>query len=314
MSTFDVIIPFYNTRLEYMREAVNSVLAQTYPNWIAYVVNDGSSEQSSHELEAFLTECADPRIVYISQENRGLSGARNAGIRRGKSPYVAILDSDDLWFPDKLATQLPILDHDPSVIVSCATADEIIGEQVLPYQTGRLSWMVNADPEELFIRVLQNNTIGGNSAVFRRHEAEMAGLYDESFDCMEDKEFWLRLMLCGYRFHYLEVPLGIYRLHPESLSRKTEKMFRGRMRLIEKLDRTIGQAPTSWTRLDWPVSRAGMIRNAYIEAGEESIASGDYHKAIYYSLPNRSGLSHRSGLLALRSVYGAVRSAFGLGK
>src|SRR4051794_10243350 len=100
-----VIIPAYNSAA-YIAEAVDSVLRQTFDDYEIVVVNDGSSD--TDQLERVLREydrCAD-RLIYLKQENRGPGGARNAGIRRARGRFVALLDSDAVWLPDFLAEQI----------------------------------------------------------------------------------------------------------------------------------------------------------------------------------------------------------------
>lgn len=101
-----VIIPFYNN-LYWLKQAVNSVLAQTYPNIEIIVINDGSRE----DLTTFLLEYEN-KIVYVSQKNRGPGAARNKGIEIAKGEYICFLDSDDLWLPYKVEIQLSfMLEH-----------------------------------------------------------------------------------------------------------------------------------------------------------------------------------------------------------
>ncbi|NIW46854.1 MAG: glycosyltransferase, partial [Gammaproteobacteria bacterium] len=94
MSTVSVIIPAYNQG-HYLGECVQSVLDQTYPDFEIIIVNDGSTDNTQRVAKSF----SDPRIKYIYQENRGLSGARNTGIRNAIGTYVTYLDSDDLFLP-----------------------------------------------------------------------------------------------------------------------------------------------------------------------------------------------------------------------
>jgi len=105
-----VIIPIYN-RIDYIHEAINSVLEQTYKEYEIIVVNDGSSVNVKEALEPYRD-----RIVYLyHQENRGIAAARNTGIKGSKGKYIALLDEDDLFEPQKLEIQVPILENNPEV-------------------------------------------------------------------------------------------------------------------------------------------------------------------------------------------------------
>jgi GT2 family glycosyltransferase len=108
-----VIIPFYNTPPEFMREAVESVIQQTYPKWELLLVDDGDSGPAT-ELACSYVEQYPGRIIYIEHEghaNIGQSASRNVGITKAKGKYIAVLDSDDIWLPEKLATQVYTLEE-----------------------------------------------------------------------------------------------------------------------------------------------------------------------------------------------------------
>jgi len=105
-----VIIPAYNQGL-YLKEAIQSVLDQTYPNFDLVIVDDGSTDDTAEVVHRF----RDQRIRYIYQENRGLSAARNTGIQHSDGELLTFLDSDDLFFPDKLEVLVAELEQHPEV-------------------------------------------------------------------------------------------------------------------------------------------------------------------------------------------------------
>ena len=111
-----VIIPAYNTAA-YITETLDSVFAQTFKDFEVIVVNDGSPD--TEDLERVLQPYR-ARIVYVKQENRGVSGARNAGILRARGEFLAFLDSDDVWLPDYLAEQMKFLEAHPHLVASIA--------------------------------------------------------------------------------------------------------------------------------------------------------------------------------------------------
>lgn len=105
MKTVSVIIPFYN-HIDWLYEAIESVLAQTYPIYEIIIVNDGSSEDMSKFLETY-----GNRIIYVYQENAGPAAARNNGISRATGDYIAFEDSDDLWLPTKIEKQIAFMEE-----------------------------------------------------------------------------------------------------------------------------------------------------------------------------------------------------------
>src|SRR5438105_1307294 len=104
-----IIIPAYNVA-QYIGETLDSVIQQSYTDYEAIVINDGSTDGTERALEPFRD-----RIIYTRQENRGLSGARNTGLRIARGRYVALLDSDDLWMPHYLEQLVPRLEADPQI-------------------------------------------------------------------------------------------------------------------------------------------------------------------------------------------------------
>ncbi|MCK4819314.1 glycosyltransferase family 2 protein, partial [bacterium] len=105
-----VIIPTCN-RAEYITQAIDSVLAQTYTDYEIIVVDDGSTDNTKEVMEPYMD-----RIRYIYQENAGVSAARNTGIKAAKGDWVAFLDSDDEWLPGKLAVQIRAVERHPQLV------------------------------------------------------------------------------------------------------------------------------------------------------------------------------------------------------
>src|SRR5579864_8740685 len=104
-----VVIPAYNAA-RFLGDAIQSVLNQTYSNFEVVVVNDGSTDDTESVVRSF-----GDRLFYVKQANKGVSAARNEGIKRARGQYVAFLDSDDVWLPTKLAEQIPFLEQNPEV-------------------------------------------------------------------------------------------------------------------------------------------------------------------------------------------------------
>ena len=111
--TISVIIPAYNVAA-YIGETLDSLLAQTYPDYEAVIVNDGSTDDTEQVIASYRASLGD-RLVYVKQANGGLANARNAGLRVARGRYIALLDSDDLWAPEFLAKMLALLESDPTL-------------------------------------------------------------------------------------------------------------------------------------------------------------------------------------------------------
>lgn len=223
-----VIMPAYRVS-EYIGEAISSVLNQTLSNYEIIVVNDGSPD--TVELESEL-ERYRGRIVYIKQENRGCSAARNIGIQMARGKYIALLDPDDLWEPDYLAEQLGILEADPGIDVLYCDA-LIFGDSNL---AGRRFMDVMPSQGEVTFESLITQRCNVMISVTARHETVLrAGLFDESLRSAEDFDMWLRIVQQGGRIKYHNKVLVKYRRHSTSLSADPVWMCRHILKVFDNV-------------------------------------------------------------------------------
>ena len=196
--TFSVVIPLYNTE-RYIADALNCVANQTFPDFEVIVVNDQSNDHGPAIATRFAA--ADNRFRVVSQENRGLAGARNTGIRESRGRYIALLDADDLWDAEKLAKHFAHLEANPRVGVSYAPS-RMIDEDGRLLRATQWPRLDNVDAEHVFCR----NPVGnGSAAVLRRAalddiaftidapEGNRVCWFDESFRQSEDIECWSRM-------------------------------------------------------------------------------------------------------------------------
>lgn len=203
-----VIIPTHN-RGRMLTEAIDSVLAQEYRPVELIIVDDGSTDNTSEVLQNY-----GPCLSRIRQENRGVSAARNAGISAASGEYIAFLDSDDLWLPQKLASQAAFFDHHPEALI-CQTEEIWIrnGRRVNPKLRHRkVSGMI-------FEPSLHLCLVSPSAVMIRRPLFEKVGLFNESLPACEDYDLWLRVS-CRYPIHLIPDPLIIKRGgHPDQLSK-----------------------------------------------------------------------------------------------
>jgi glycosyltransferase involved in cell wall biosynthesis len=223
-------MPVYQGR-EHLAAAIESVLAQTFERLELLVVDDGSTDGSSAIARTYAGR--DPRVHYRRQENAGQGAARNAGIGVARGEAVAFLDQDDLWLPDKLARQLPLLD-DTTVVYS----DTYILRDGGRNREERFSdhlygWPVPATLGSLIV----GNTIPVLTALLsRRLLLAHGGLTsDPALKGVDDYDLWLRLAAAGVRFSYVPEPLAVYRVHKAAMSADQVGMASARLALFEKL-------------------------------------------------------------------------------
>jgi glycosyltransferase involved in cell wall biosynthesis len=198
--------------LEYLGAVLESIHRQTYPHVEIIVVDDDSGEESRVQLQQLLT----PEVTLLRHpERRGQGGARNTGIRHARGQYIAFLDSDDLWLPEKLAAQVRILrEHPEAGLTYCGFT--CIDEADQPLRKQHESWHYSG---WTFPRMMQFCFIKSPSTTLIPREVLLAsGLFDERFKAAEDWELWLRLTR---QFPIIADPTihTLYRIHSRQISR-----------------------------------------------------------------------------------------------
>lgn len=177
-----VILPTYN-RAWTLENAIDSVLAQDYPAIELIVVNDGSNDDTGTLLNQYRGQ-----LTVITQENKGVSAARNAGIRQCHGEFVALLDSDDEWRPEKISCQVAFFDNHPEAMI-CQTEEIWIrnGRRVNPkIKHKKPSGMI-------FEPSLHLCLVSPSAVMMRRKLFDLKGFFDESFTVCEDYDLWLRI-------------------------------------------------------------------------------------------------------------------------
>jgi glycosyltransferase involved in cell wall biosynthesis len=222
MPTVSVIIPTYN-RARARAEAIQSVMAQDYHDFEIIVVDDGSTDSTAEILQAF------PEVLVVRQARQGVSAARNVGMAHASGPLIAFLDSDDLWLPAKLSTQVAFFDSRPDALL-CQTEEIWIrnGIRVNPKNRHKkLSGMI-------FERSLELCIVSPSAVMTRSSLFDKVGGFDESFPVCEDYDLWLRVA-CRFPVYLIDVPLVIKRGgHPDQLSRK-RGIDRYRIQALKKI-------------------------------------------------------------------------------
>jgi glycosyltransferase involved in cell wall biosynthesis len=217
-----VVIPAYNSA-DYTVETVESVLAQTYRNREIIVVDDGSTDHTHDELKRFGDE-----IKYIYKENGGACSARNLGIGESTGEYVACLDCDDLWLPDKLEYSVAMLDHNPDLALSFTACDLIDGAGE---KTGQVECRV--DLSKAYKELLYQNYITAPTVVMRRSCLESVGRFDERIFIPADWDLWLRLAR-RYPIGYIDQSLSQYRVTSAYSQRNLKQLFAEAMYVLDK--------------------------------------------------------------------------------
>lgn len=210
-----VIIPAYQAAGR-IRETLDSVFAQSYTNFEVMLVNDGSPDTEA--LEQAIRTYGE-RLIYIRQENRGPSGARNTAIRAARGKYIACLDSDDIYLPEHLARLVPLLEEQGLDLVYCDSNFIRDGAPVGRAFVGRAFERQPQSPPVTFEKLLTEECSVTTSAVVASRQAMIdAGLFDEGYRRSEDFDLWLRMCFRGAKMDLLR-QVGIeHRLLPGGLA------------------------------------------------------------------------------------------------
>lgn len=198
--TVSVIIPVYN-RAHLLHRALDSVVAQTFKDIEILVIDDCSRD----DPYSVIKEYKDSRIKYIKQkENQGVAAARNRGLREAQAPFVAFLDDDDEWLPEKLSKQVELFLQSPPEVGLIYTGVETVMDE------GHTEIQLPTERGNVYGRLLVKNCIhGGSSAMIRRNLITNVGFFDENLLAIEDYEYWLRISRY-YNFDFIEEPLVRY--------------------------------------------------------------------------------------------------------
>jgi glycosyltransferase involved in cell wall biosynthesis len=292
-----VIIPAYN-REQFVGGAVRSAFEQSRPPAQVIVVDDGSTDRTAEIAASF-------GATVIRQTNGGVSMARNVGIRAASQPWVAFLDSDDLWLPRKLEDQWAALEAYPK-------AGMAFGDWQAMDESGSMSAgflaknadyaaltkvrvthnAVSLDRDELSAALLRGNFIGCGSLVARRDIVESVGAFAEDMRYCEDLDLLLRLSVVTFAVA-VEEPVYIWRAHRDGASRARAKMQLGRASIADRVAAAPNRYPPpalEYCTSDRPkrLKRAGML---FMRAGEYRDAADALHASLRYQFDGEAALA-----------------------
>jgi glycosyltransferase involved in cell wall biosynthesis len=235
MPVVSVIIPTFNNA-RFLSESIPSVLQQSFSDFELLVIDDGSTDDTRNVISQFE---GDPRFHSVCHENRGGAAARNTGILRSYAPFVAFLDADDVWLPDKLQKQVAFLQENPE-ISAVHTAMDVVRIDSEHRELSRHTQRRPALRERtLYEELLYQMVITGSasSVMVRRTTLDEVGLFDESVR-ISDRDMWQRLSL-RHSFGYIDEPLVCIRKHSTNMSSKRSMMVESQVHYFQKLSRDI---------------------------------------------------------------------------
>jgi glycosyltransferase involved in cell wall biosynthesis len=252
---------------KYLHECLASIASQTRPPDQILVVDDGSPDR---EMVRRAVESCTRKVTLVTQSNEGAAVARNRGIIRARTSWVAFLDADDYWYPELLERQLALL-RSTGCSLACANAD-IIGDSPL---TGR-RFMEMPSQGQVSLRSLldQKCTVLTSTVIAKRDVLFEAGLFDPQLRRGQDFDLWLRLAHRGLRFAYSAEALAAQRVYDDSLSGSMTPEIQRALTVLEKVRQTLTLAPSERALVDARITylQASLAR----ESGKAHLVSADF--------------------------------------
>lgn len=221
-----VILPTFN-RAAFLKRSIESVLNQTYKNLELIIVDDGSTDETSTLLQEYQK---NPHVRIFTQPNKGVSSARNLGIEKSHSDFLAFIDSDDEWLSKKLEVQMERASQYPEFRFFHSNEYWIRnGQRVnIPKKFDKTN-------ENIFERSLHHCLISPSTVLVKRELLHEVGLFDEELTICEDYDLWLRILLKEEVFHEEEFLIKKYGGHADQLSTKYFAMDFWRVKSLIKL-------------------------------------------------------------------------------
>lgn len=224
-----IIIPAYNAG-NFLAETIESVIAQTYSNWELIIIDDGSVDETASVVNGYTNK--DERIKYFFQTNQKMASARNAGIKRAKGEYIAFLDADNLFLPDKLSKHIDFMGSHPECDVSYGKINYFYGSnKAILYK--------NEQPEfsgDIFEKVLPQNFINVLAVMVKKELFDKFGAFQEGWYACDEHYVWINLSYHGAKFYPFQEVIGLLRLHNANDSYRADYLIRTADQFTKMLD------------------------------------------------------------------------------
>ena len=271
MVVISVITPTYN-RARVLPAAVASVLSQTFGDFELIIVDDGSEDNTPDVLKPFF---ADRRVRYVYQENQGQSHARNLALKQATGDFIAFLDSDDVWAPDKLEKQLAVFRANSEV-------DIVHGDEAIINEQGSVVSLQNMRRYSGRITryLLADNSVSITTALVRRRCFDEMGGFDTSVGVADDYELWLRFS-ARYCYQYEPGIVASYRVMADQISSDKRRRYAANERIIQQFLARYGEVLSPGERR-WGLARFYCRKARYFaSAGERGKAVGAIAGALH---------------------------------
>ena len=251
MVKVSIIMPVYNCE-KYVGEAIESVLAQSFKDFEFIIIDDGSDDNTSQIIEEY--DKTDNRIrILRNEQNLGVVKSLNIGLRQSVGEYIARIDADDIWLPEKLEKQIIYLEKNGDIGMLATSKLNIDADGKI---RERDKYPETYSYKDIRDNILKRNLFCHSSVIFSNNVLKKVGYYDETFINSEDYEYWMRV-ISATKVEMLEEPLVYYRISTDAISYRRLKQQRyyamlAKLRGIKLLDK-------SWFNIVYILEDLGYI-------------------------------------------------------
>jgi glycosyltransferase involved in cell wall biosynthesis len=298
-----VVVIFLNAET-FLQEAVESVLAQTFTDWELFLVDDGSTDGSTEIARSYAARFPG-KVIYLEHEghtNKGMTASRNLGIAHARGEFVAPLDADDVWFPEKLKTQVRLLNEHPEATMVAAPSMYWYADGAKTLQPMALNPGI-LEPGAWIPRILEkdDNTACPSAVMIRTAALRAAGGFESSFKgplmVFEDQVMWFKMTLSAPVYFHPE-PVLFYRIHSASYCASTpsDVQLAGRLVLYTRLAHYVRTSPRPVRR------RSLLLQMARARIGELLLRTEPSHREAARALDASGAVDRQSVGLVLLPV------------
>lgn len=308
-----IIMPAHNSEAN-LQEALDSALAQLFTDFEIVIVDDGSTD-GTVALARRLAD-RDQRVrVFAQPDRRGVAAARNFAMRQARGAYFALLDSDDVWHPTFVTMLMEILRASPGVDVVSGNAYNLGGA----FDGQPWSPVVSGCRSIRLIDMIEHENAVCVMSVLRRSVYDTIGGFDETLECSEDYDFWIRAALAGFRFVQNPVPLAHYRRRADSLTSDEIRVLQGILMVLRLTRARCVDLPDEVAAIDRQIARfeeqqlltrakARLIGREFVSAAHEFEALFGLRPSFVNGVMARTSRLVPSMLLWAYRTKSAIRS------
>ena len=278
MAKIDIVIPVYDTPIRFVKESLQSILKQSFTDWNAIIIDDASPKDYLLILENYIKGLNDSRFQLIVNEiNSGAPATRNKGIEKSSADFIAFLDSDDLWKPEKLQSQINQFseNHFSLICSNMSTIDENGNILSQKHHDPSLKYNSYSDSKRLK-SLIQKNWVKTSTVMIRKSLLDKIGKFDESLQSCQDWDLWIRFALAREPIFCSDAILTMYRERRESISKNYDLVFQSRLSVLNK---SIPKANHLFNELITEEMEKTFRRNTYISFASKYYHSGNFRKS-----------------------------------